>query len=213
MRHPPGDRYEDYRRSVADRDDTYTTLGRHFRTPAHPDVLAALGRAVYCFLSLEEGVTAVLYEAGAADLSTTRAEMAGGKEQALRDLADQVATVLDKAAAAFHVARSTIRNELLHAHPFTAGRDDSGTYLPGLGYTAKDGSHGRRLPGPRRTFSTSRTASRSRSIPWVQPVTQCASCRFPRSRRAAPRLDPTRLRQGSYEGSDDPGGEPSAMPV
>jgi integrase len=30
-------------------DDTHTTLGRSFRTPAHPEILSALGRALYCF--------------------------------------------------------------------------------------------------------------------------------------------------------------------
>lgn len=132
----------------ASRDDTHTTLGRSFRTPAHPDVLAALGRASFCFLSLEETVTAILNEAGAADLSTARGKMPGGKEQALEQLAKQykqsgngghVAAALDSAKAAFGEARATVRNELLHAHPFTAGTDAAGTYLPGLAYTARDG--------------------------------------------------------------------------
>lgn len=129
-------------------DDTYTTLGRHFRTPAHPDVVSALGRALFCFLSVEESVTAILYDAGAATLPLARAKMAGDKETALRDLADRyrrstkgtsVAGALDAAAAAFGTARRTIRNEMLHAHPFTAGEDSDGQYLPGLAYTAKDG--------------------------------------------------------------------------
>ncbi len=42
---------------------THVTLGRRFRTPAHPHVLAGLGRALYCFLSLEESVTAILFDA------------------------------------------------------------------------------------------------------------------------------------------------------
>jgi hypothetical protein len=37
------------------------------------------------------------------------------------------------------VARESARNELLHAHPYTAREDDEGNYLPGLAYTAKDG--------------------------------------------------------------------------
>jgi hypothetical protein len=129
-------------------DDTQTTLGRRFRTPAHPDILSALGRALYCFLSLEESLTAVMYDAGAADLSETRSKMAGDKEKALEDLAKryraasngaQVAAVLDAAAVAFGDARKSVRNELLHAHPFTVGYDAKGTYLPGLAYTAKHG--------------------------------------------------------------------------
>jgi hypothetical protein len=39
----------------------------------------------------------------------------------------------------FGDVRATVRNELLHAHPFTAGTDAAGAYLPGLAYTAKDG--------------------------------------------------------------------------
>ena len=84
-------------------DETHATLGRRFRTPAHPDVLAALGRALFCFLSLD------------------------------------IADALDAAVAAFRKARQSIRNELLHAHSFTACTDSDGRYLPGLAYTAKDG--------------------------------------------------------------------------
>jgi hypothetical protein len=135
-------------RRVSNGEDTHTTLGRNFRTPAHADVLAALGRVLYSFLSLEDGVTAILYDAGAADLSASRAKMAGEKEQALRELAERyrqssnghdVASSLDAAADAFGAARETVRNEVLHAHPFTAGEDSAGAYLPGLAYTAKDG--------------------------------------------------------------------------
>jgi hypothetical protein len=102
---------------------------------------------LYCFLSLEEGVTAILYDAGAGDLSQTRARMAGDKEKALRKLARQYrhssngsapATILTTAADAFGGARAAVRNEVLHAHPFTAGTDAAGAYLPGLAYTAKD---------------------------------------------------------------------------
>lgn len=129
-------------------DDTHTTRGRQFRTPAHPDVLMALGRALYNFLNLEESVTAILYEAGAAPLPVTRGKMAGAKEAALQALAHEyrsspngqdVANALDRAVTEFGRARGTIRNELLHAHPFTVGEDADGSYLPGLAYTAKDG--------------------------------------------------------------------------
>jgi hypothetical protein len=127
---------------------THVTLGRNFRTPAHPRVLAALGRALYCFLSLEESVTAIMFDAGAATLPMTRGKMAGAKEQALADLAERyrasvsgaaVADSLDAAVTAFRTARKSVRNELLHAHPYTAGEDASGNYLPGLAYTARDG--------------------------------------------------------------------------
>ncbi len=126
----------------------YVTLGRQFRTPAHPEVLAALGRAVYSFFSFEESVTAIVYHAGAATLPEMRRKVAGAKETALTELAKKyrfspeehgVAHLLDDAIAAFGDARVTVRNELLHAYPFTAGRDNEGAYLPGLAYTAQDG--------------------------------------------------------------------------
>lgn len=129
-------------------DGTHRTLGRNFRTPAHPDMLSAMGRALYNFLSLEESVTAVMYDAGAADLSETRAKVAGEKQQALEQLAElyraasngaSVADLLDAAAASFGDVRARVRNELLHAHPYTEGYQEDGTYLPGLAYTAKDG--------------------------------------------------------------------------
>ncbi|MBD8519223.1 hypothetical protein [Plantibacter sp. CFBP 8804] len=130
-------------------DGTHVTLGRYFRTPAHPDVLVALGRAQYTFLSLEETVTAILYEAGVATLPETRGKMAGDKEQALQKLAARyrqhpdgalTAELLDTAVAAFRKARELVRNKLSHAHPYTAGKDTDGNYLPGLGYTVKDGT-------------------------------------------------------------------------
>lgn len=128
---------------------THVTLGRRFRTPAHPDVLLALGRAQYTFLSLEESVTAILYDAGAATLPEARGKMAGDKEKALATLANEyrqhpagaaVADILDVAIAAFKDARQLVRNKLSHAHPFTAGTDSAGNYLPGLGFTVRDGS-------------------------------------------------------------------------
>lgn len=130
-------------------DGTHVTLGRRFRTPSHPDVLLALGRAQYNFLSLEETVTAILYEAGVATLPETRGKMAGTKEKELRKLAEryrahalggEIAALLDTAAGAFSMAREVVRNKLSHAHPYTAGRDSEGNYLPGLGYTVSDGS-------------------------------------------------------------------------
>lgn len=129
-------------------DSTYVTLGQRFRTPAHPRVVAALGRAVYSFLSLEELVTAILDDAGAAPVSESRAKMAGGKEKGLIALAERyraspsgqtVAGSIDKAVEAFRVARQSIRNELLHAHPYAEGEDAAGNYLPGLARTAIDG--------------------------------------------------------------------------
>lgn len=143
--------------ATSSEDDAHTTLGRRFRTPAHPDVLAALGRALYNFLSLEETVTAILYEAEVATLPITRAKMAGDKETALQDLADMyrntqsgsgIAEALDAAVAAFRQARQSIRNELSHAHPFTAGTDAEGSYMPGLAHTRRMASRGQRQSGP-----------------------------------------------------------------
>lgn len=122
---------------------------RNFRTPAHPDVLAALGRAVFNFLALEEQVTAVLHEAGHLNVSPARGMMAGQKAAELRRLADRyrgangdasIATTLDEARAAFDDVRQRVRNELLHAHPFTSIPDEQGNFVPGLGYTVADGS-------------------------------------------------------------------------
>lgn len=129
-------------------DDTHVTLGRSFRTPAHPDVLSALGRAQYTFLSLEETVTAILYDAGAATLPETRGKMASAKEDALEQLADKyrqrdesdIADLLDDARRALKDTRRSVRNKLSHAHPYTAGKDVTGNYMPGLAYTVRDGS-------------------------------------------------------------------------
>lgn len=126
----------------------YETLGQHFRTPAHPDVLMALGRVMFNFLSLEETVATILYEVGVSDLSTTRGKMAKAKGRALESLADlyrqqpggkPVAECLDAACLAFHEVRQSVRNRVMHAHPFTAGKDEEGNYLPGLGYTFPHG--------------------------------------------------------------------------
>lgn len=132
----------------------YVTLGRSFRTPAHPEVLAALGRVYFTVLSLEESVTAILYESGHIGLSEARGKMAGQKEDDLGALARlyrkhprgvSTADGLDAAKAAFGNVRKRLRNPLSHAHPFTAGADADGNYLPGLAYTVRDGSSWRTL--------------------------------------------------------------------
>ena len=99
-------------------------------------------------------VTATAYDAGYSSLSAMRAKMAGDKELALKVLARQyrrveggprVAQSLFAAAKAFGRARRSVRNELFHAHPFTAGIDEEGAYLPGLGHTTRDGRSFRTL--------------------------------------------------------------------
>ncbi|WP_427869570.1 hypothetical protein [Leucobacter luti] len=94
-------------------------------------------------------MAAILYEAGVTTLPEARGKMAGEKENALRKLAGfyrphvngaGTAELLDTAVAAFRKAREQVRNKLSHAHPHTAGKDVEGNYLPGLGYTVRDGS-------------------------------------------------------------------------
>jgi hypothetical protein len=125
-------------------DDTYTTGGEKFRIPAHPDMVAALGRALWNFLSLEETVVAILYEGRHADLGKARAGMAGQKEGLLKELRDRLGAEgapcnlleqFDEGIDAFAAARRDWRNVITHAHPFTVGYEEDGTYLPGLGYT------------------------------------------------------------------------------
>ena len=131
--------------------DTHHTGGEHYRTPAHPGTLAALGRAIWNFLYLEESVVAILYEAGEYTLGDARALDAGGKERALRQLRSsleareappELLDSLDSAIAAFSHARSEHRNALAHASPHTAGYDEDGKFRPGL---ALDLPGGRRL--------------------------------------------------------------------
>jgi hypothetical protein len=104
---------------------------------------------LYCFLALEETVTAILYDAGHADVSVARGMMAGRKSAELRRLAERyrgpggdtgIAAVVDTGLDAFDAARKEVRNQLLHAHPFTSEPDQEGQYVPGFGYTAADGS-------------------------------------------------------------------------
>ncbi len=139
-------------------DDAYTTLGERYRTPAHPHVLAALGRAMWNFFALEESVVAIFYETRDSDWNALRAEDAGKKEERLRLLADQleecgagpaVRVAIEQAADAFKIARKRYRNVFSHSHPYTAGFDDDGRYLPGLAHLSKRGrDQDRRFDSP-----------------------------------------------------------------
>jgi len=129
--------------------DTHTTDGEHYRTPAHPETVAALGRAIWSFLALEGIVASILYEAGVCGLDAARGLDAGDKEHALQGLRSSLAMrnappevleSLDEAIKAFRHARSEYRNALAHATPYTAGRDEDGTYRPGLVLRLPDGS-------------------------------------------------------------------------
>jgi hypothetical protein len=135
--------------------DTHTTDGEHYRTPAHPLLISALGRAVWNFLSLEETVVAILYEAGTHDLGEARSMMAGAKAEALRRLgpwlrqrgaSHHLVSTIEVAYEAFDLARSEYRNALLHASPFTAGYEEDGTYRPGLAMTTPSGLVDARAP-------------------------------------------------------------------
>jgi len=126
--------------------DIHTTDGETYRSPAHPQMVAALGRAQWNFFSLEETVVAILYEAGEFSLVSGRSLTAGDKAKCLRKLIarlegegapQDVADALKKAETAFDHARASYRNALSHAHPFTAGYAQDGTYLPGLAHTTK----------------------------------------------------------------------------
>jgi hypothetical protein len=130
-------------------DDTHTTCGEHFRIPAHPEMVAALGRAMWNFFTLEEGIVAILWEAKACDLNASRSLDSSGKEKRLRQLRNALAQqgasqdlldALSETADEFGRLRRKYRNALAHAHAFTAGYADDGTYLPGLSHIARDGS-------------------------------------------------------------------------
>lgn len=129
--------------------DTHTTDGEHYRIPAHPRMIAALGRAMWNFLSLEETAVAILAEVGTHNLTRARALMAGGKEMALkraltelrrRGAPPTVLKALEKGIEAFALACSEYRNALAHAGLFTAGYDDDGTYLPGIALKGDSGA-------------------------------------------------------------------------
>lgn len=131
------------------RDDAHTTCGEHFRIPAHPEMVTALGRAMWNFFAFEEGIVALLSEAEASTLNTSRSLNPEGKERRLRQLRDDLTrrsaskdllAALEEAITQFRELRRKYRNALAHAHAFTAGYDDDGTYLPGLSHVAIDGS-------------------------------------------------------------------------
>ena len=133
-------------------DDTRHTLGRAFRTPAHPQVLAALGRALYSFLSIEESVAAILYEAGDCTLPKARAKMAGAKKQALTQLASKyrtsaaggaVADSLDKAAHSFGVVKDAIPTSCSTPSPIPRERMPTATTCQVSPTQRRTASHGR----------------------------------------------------------------------
>jgi hypothetical protein len=150
--------------------------GRQLRAPAHPDVLVALGRANYTFLSLERTVVAILYDAQFLDLDQSQILTAGRKVDMLRSLAKRyrrskngkdVALIIDNAIRAFDDVRDTVRNRLFHAQPFTAGSTTMATTSRAWRIRARTRTQrtscGPRSPTSRAICSTSRRPSRQRS--------------------------------------------------
>jgi hypothetical protein len=130
------------------RSEAYETAGERYRTPAHPDMIETLGRAMWNALALEEQVVAILYEAGAADWRDARRLTAGRLEERLRELGPELAAegagpavpiVIEQAADAFGDVRRRYRNALAHARAYTAGHGADGRVLPGLAHDRKDG--------------------------------------------------------------------------
>jgi hypothetical protein len=121
--------------------DAHTTDGRHYTIPAHPEMIAAIGRVVWTFLTLEETAVAILFETGTHSLGDARQLTMGKKETALKGarkrLSDEnapaeVLQLMDRGRQAFRRARLDYRNPLCHAGLFTVGYEDDGTYLPGV---------------------------------------------------------------------------------
>lgn len=129
--------------------DTHTTDGEHYRIPAHPRMIAALGRVVWNFLSLEEAVAIVLTQAGELTLDQARALGGARKATALTGKAlpalqaksapADLVELLEHATSTFQRLCDDYRNGILHGGMFTAGFDDDGTYLPGISFTTKAG--------------------------------------------------------------------------
>ena len=61
-------------------DEEYVTLGVPFRTPCPPDMVAAIGRVIYNFVSLEGQVASLLVDAHEVDAHEARTLMAGKRK-------------------------------------------------------------------------------------------------------------------------------------
>src|SRR4051794_15703120 len=136
-------------------DDAYVTGDQGFRTPSHPDMVAALGRVTWNALAVEEMAVGILFEAGEDDWADARALSASRKEQRLRKLSADltrrgagpgVAAAISAAADALAHARREYRNVFAHAYAFTAGYHN-GRYLPGLAWRGSRGGS-RRFESP-----------------------------------------------------------------
>jgi len=131
------------------KNDSHYTDGYYYRIPGEPQLISALGRALWNFLYIEETVVAIVWEAGK-EMSPVRSEMAGGKEHHLTALKAEfqkanapsdLLTAIENAIKAFNVARSEYRNALAHAVPYTVFMEEDGKFQPGLRMKGKYVEH------------------------------------------------------------------------
>jgi len=120
---------------------TFITNGVTYRTPGHPEIISALGRALWNFLCLEEQVVAILYEGQFMELEASRKLMAAGKGKKLKKLKNklfresapkELIATLEVAYNDFCLVTDNYRNALSHATPYTARYNADGVYIPGL---------------------------------------------------------------------------------
>lgn len=171
-------------------ESAYNSLGRHFRTPAHPDVLLALGRAHYTFLSLEETVVAILYDAQFMGLDQSRVLMAGGKVDMLRRWPSATGAART-ASTSRRLSTTRSQRSTICATPsvtayFMLNRSRLGSMTTATISRAwptpaktriRRTSCGRHSPTSRVTCSPSRRPSRQRSIRCVRPAMPSPHCR------------------------------------
>lgn len=150
-------------------DDAYKTGGERYRTPSHPAMIEALGRAMWTVLMLEELVLAVLHEADAPDWSGARALEAGPLESRLRRLAPELVAqgagpaipiAINAGADAFRDVRKRYRNALAHARIYAVGQEQSGRHLPGVAHHRSDGTIAR-FAGPQALLDVAHHAERA----------------------------------------------------
>lgn len=136
-------------------DDAFVTAGERYRTPAHPAMIEALGRAMWNALSLDQQIIAILHESGDQAWQEAQRLTAGLLERKLRqfgaahqDDAPGVAEAVRQAADAYAAARSNYRNALAHAGAYTASTDELGRPLPGLVHHPRSGGPVMRFESP-----------------------------------------------------------------
>lgn len=122
-------------------DNTFVTNGITYRTPGHPEIISAIGRALWNFLNLEEQVVAILSEGKFMSLEESRKLMAAGKAKKLNKFKNkllresapsELIIALQVAYDEFNYVTQCYRNAISHASPYTARYEDDGTYIPGI---------------------------------------------------------------------------------